>query len=163
MLFRSRRTQNQAVGVFQQLSVYHDEVVGQSVNAVVQGFFAVLEQFLCGERYKDSRRTGGQPSLDLNLIESQGQTAHQPFLLPEVQSGQLAVILLGNGACLKDVVAKLTGIVRCVQHQKACKEKVKPQMGLAARKFGRRWGERSARSEERRVGKECRSRWSPYH
>ena len=26
----------------------------------------------------------------------------------------------------------------------ACKEKVKPQMGLAARKFGRRWGERSA-------------------
>ena len=27
---------------------------------------------------------------------------------------------------------------------KACKEKVKPQIGLAARKFGRRWGERSA-------------------
>src|SRR2546429_7601637 len=26
---------------------------------------------------------------------------------------------------------------------------------------GRRYG--SARSEERRVGKECRSRWSPYH
>ena len=26
----------------------------------------------------------------------------------------------------------------------ACKEKVKPQMGLAARKFGRRCGERSA-------------------
>ena len=26
------------------------------------------------------------------------------------------------------------------------------------------WGSRStARSEERRVGKECRSRWSPYH
>ena len=24
-------------------------------------------------------------------------------------------------------------------------------------------GEQSARSEERRVGKECRSRWSPYH
>ena len=24
-------------------------------------------------------------------------------------------------------------------------------------------GERGARSEERRVGKECRSRWSPYH
>ena len=40
------RTQNQAVGVFQQLSVYHDEVVGQGVYAVVQGFFPVLEQFL---------------------------------------------------------------------------------------------------------------------
>ena len=24
-------------------------------------------------------------------------------------------------------------------------------------------GERAERSEERRVGKECRSRWSPYH
>ena len=25
------------------------------------------------------------------------------------------------------------------------------------------WMENSNRSEERRVGKECRSRWSPYH
>ena len=32
--------------------------------------------------------------------------------------------------------------------------------------FGSRSGEyglKAARSEERRVGKECRSRWSPYH
>src|ERR1051325_578895 len=35
--------------------------------------------------------------------------------------------------------------------------------------WGRRWGAegigtlREVRSEERRVGKECRSRWSPYH
>ena len=34
--------------------------------------------------------------------------------------------------------------VRRVKSMKACKEKVKPQIGLAARKFGRRWGERSA-------------------
>ena len=27
----------------------------------------------------------------------------------------------------------------------------------------RQWGRLSHRSEERRVGKECRSRWSPYH
>ena len=27
----------------------------------------------------------------------------------------------------------------------------------------RRWRALSFRSEERRVGKECRSRWSPYH
>ena len=44
------------------------------------------------------------------------------FFLLEVQPGQLTVILLGNRACLKDVVAKLTGIVRCVQHQKGQKE-----------------------------------------
>src|SRR5689334_19374279 len=29
--------------------------------------------------------------------------------------------------------------------------------------FGRRVRNRRQRSEERRVGKECRSRWSPYH
>src|SRR6266480_3163913 len=28
---------------------------------------------------------------------------------------------------------------------------------------GVRFARRAARSEERRVGKECRSRWSPYH
>ena len=39
----TRRTQNQAVGVFQQLSVHHDEVVGQSIDAVVQRLLAVLE------------------------------------------------------------------------------------------------------------------------
>ena len=27
----------------------------------------------------------------------------------------------------------------------------------------RRWSSFDLRSEERRVGKECRSRWSPYH
>ena len=39
--------------------------------------------------------------------------------------------------------------------------------GVAAGAFGKNGGSNSAgggmRSEERRVGKECRSRWSPYH
>src|SRR5579863_8727014 len=38
--------------------------------------------------------------------------------------------------------------------------------GKALRQLGRRTGRddwEAARSEERRVGKECRSRWSPYH
>ena len=30
-------------------------------------------------------------------------------------------------------------------------------------KCWRGYGEKGTRSEERRVGKECRSRWSPYH
>ena len=28
---------------------------------------------------------------------------------------------------------------------------------------GKKFGDKENRSEERRVGKECRSRWSPYH
>src|SRR5258707_1864325 len=34
---------------------------------------------------------------------------------------------------------------------------------LAGRGHARSLAQKTARSEERRVGKECRSRWSPYH
>ena len=34
---------------------------------------------------------------------------------------------------------------------------------LKKRDFRQLWITRISRSEERRVGKECRSRWSPYH
>src|SRR2546430_13520061 len=37
------------------------------------------------------------------------------------------------------------------------------QSGLGARQLGDLSGTVEQRSEERRVGKECRSRWSPYH
>ena len=42
---------------------------------------------------------------------------------------------------------------------------VYPIKGTAAAALGRGdlFAEESDRSEERRVGKECRSRWSPYH
>ena len=42
----------------------------------------------------------------------------------------------------------------------------KPKIGIRPIIDGRRGGIRESledRSEERRVGKECRSRWSPYH
>src|SRR5256885_16399416 len=39
-----------------------------------------------------------------------------------------------------------------------------PRLGIAEEiEFGEPGGNRLARSEERRVGKESRSRWSPYH
>src|SRR3989440_6617789 len=41
-----------------------------------------------------------------------------------------------------------------------------PLMCLTQARYGIAWGavgSAMARSEERRVGKECRSRWSPYH
>ncbi len=41
-------------------------------------------------------------------------------------------------------LVRLTDVENMLTVLKACKEKVKPQIGLAARKFGRRWGERSA-------------------
>ena len=36
-------------------------------------------------------------------------------------------------------------------------------MRLVCHKYGAEYSVTEMRSEERRVGKECRSRWSPYH
>ena len=41
-----------------------------------------------------------------------------------------------------------------------------PMKKILAEKYGREYAAdimKKSRSEERRVGKECRSRWSPYH
>ena len=53
-LTRTGRTQNQAVGVFEQLAVNHNEVVGKSVDTAVQSFLSGLEQLLGGKGYKNS-------------------------------------------------------------------------------------------------------------
>src|SRR5699024_6769387 len=65
------RTQNQAVGVFQQLAVHHDEVIGQGVDAVVQRLFSVLKKLLGGERHEDGGRAGSQPPLNFHLVQPQ--------------------------------------------------------------------------------------------
>src|SRR5689334_24772812 len=45
----------------------------------------------------------------------------------------------------------------------ACRLSPAPWTPSPSRGWRSRWPARAARSEERRVGKECRSRWSPYH
>ena len=118
----SRSAQNQAIRVLQLLPVHHDKVVGQGVQAVIQAFFARLVKFLCGERNEDGRAAGGQPSLNFDLTVSQRQAAHQPLLLLEIQPAQVAVVLLGDGACLKDVIFQFLFRAPGVQHQKSDEE-----------------------------------------
>ena len=108
--------ENEAVGVFQQLPVHHDKVVGQGVDAVVQGFRAGLEQLLRGKGHKNSGAGRGKPPLYLHLIETQGQAAHQPFLRLKVQRHQTAVVLLRDGTGLEHVVVQLFPALRRV-HQ----------------------------------------------
>ena len=48
------RTKDEAVGVFQTLAVYHDEVVRQRVQPAVQSFLTVLKQLLRGKGDKNS-------------------------------------------------------------------------------------------------------------
>ena len=121
-LARAGSAEDQAVGILQLLPVHHDKVVGQGIQPIVQALFAGLIQFLCGERDKNCRAAGGQTSLDLDLAVCQRQAAHQPLLLLKVQSAQIAVVLLGNGAGLKDVVFQFLLRVSGVQHQKGDKE-----------------------------------------
>src|SRR5699024_3485727 len=73
----TRRTKNQAVGDFQQIAVHNDKVVGQSIDAVVQGLAAGLEQLLGGERHENGGAGSSQPPLNLDLVDTQGQAAHQ--------------------------------------------------------------------------------------
>ena len=115
-------TQNQAIGVLQLLPVHHDKVVGQGVQAVIQAFFARLVKFLCGERNEDGRAAGGQSSLNFDLTVSQRQAAHQPLLLLKVKAAQVAVVLLCNAGCLKNVVFQFLLRASSVQHQKGNKE-----------------------------------------
>ena len=114
--------QNQAVWIFQFFAVHHDKIAGQGVQTVVQAFFAVIEQFLCGKRHKDRRAAGGQAALDLDLAVCQRQAAHQPLLLLEIKTAQFAVVLLGNADRLKHVgfqfLLSLAGVQDKECHQK---------------------------------------------
>ena len=101
---RAGSAQNQAIRVFQLLAIHHNQVVGQSIQTVVQRFFSALVQFLRGKGDEDSRAAGGQSPLNFDLAVCQRQAAHQTLLLLEVQSAQVAVVLLGNTGCLKNIV-----------------------------------------------------------
>ena len=90
------RAQNQAVRVFELLAVHHDEVVGESVQAIIECPRPRLEQLLRRERDKDGGGTGGQRPLGLHHVVGQGQARHEALFLLPVQAHQLAVVLLGD-------------------------------------------------------------------
>ena len=115
-------TENQAVRVLQFLSIYHDQIVGQRIDAVINSLFTCLKQFLGGEGHKNCHTRGSQATLNLNLIQPQRQAAHHTLLLLIVQSGDTAVVLLSNGICLEDVVIQLTLTVCSIQNQECHKE-----------------------------------------
>ena len=116
------RTKDEAVGVLEMLAIYHDEVVRQRVQPAVQGFLAVLKQLLRGKWNENGDAGGGQAPLYLDLVQPQREAAHQPLLLPEIKAGKLAVVLLGDGGCLKYVVVKLLAAACGVDHNKGQQE-----------------------------------------
>lgn len=85
-LARAGGAEDQAIGVLQFFPVYHNQVVGQGVQAIIQAFLAVVEQLLCGKRYKNRRAAGGKTPLNFDLAVCQRQAAHQPLLLLKIKA-----------------------------------------------------------------------------
>ena len=85
-LARAGGAEDQAIGVLQFFPVYHNQVVGQGVQAIIQAFLAIVEQLLCGKRHKDCRAAGGQTALDLDLAVCQRQRGHKPLLLLKIKA-----------------------------------------------------------------------------
>ena len=108
--------QNQAVGGFELLSVCHDEVVGQSVEAVVQRL-AAHEQLLGGEGDENGGAGGGEAPLNVDLVQTQGEGGHEALLLLPIQPPQGTVILLGNSRRLEHIGFQTLPPVRQIQHQ----------------------------------------------
>ena len=119
---RAGSAEDQTIGVLQLLPVYHDKVVGQSIQAVVQRFLAALVQFLRGKRNEDGGAAGGQAALNLDLVIGQRQRGHKPLLLLVVQSAEIAVVFLRNGAGLKHVIFQFLLGTSGVQHDE-CHQK----------------------------------------
>src|SRR5215207_10328772 len=57
----------------------------------------------------------------------------------------------------------VTGVQTCALPISGCPEAPGDLMEISGKLYKQYRGMGSLRSEERRVGKECRSRWSPYH
>ena len=64
---------------------------------------------------------------------------------------------------LQTIMQKMTSYVELVLSEFLLLVVVALSVRLIAQSVPQVWSQQIDRSEERRVGKECRSRWSPYH
>ena len=115
-------TQNQPVGVFELFPVNHNQVVGQSIQPIVQSLFPGLKQLLGGKRHENCRAAGSHAALNLNQVLCQRQAAHQPLLLLKIQTAQVAVVLLRDTGSLKHIGFQLLLRLAGVHHQKGQQE-----------------------------------------
>ena len=86
----------------------------------------------------------------------QAETLISPLPMPEKSTAK--VLIYADGSCLKNGSEQSqagAGVVLMTEDRRRIK--------LKACYLGALTNQKAERSEERRVGKECRSRWSPYH
>jgi len=87
-------------------------------------------------------------------VSAPGQEAYEPALS---RDGRLVAFTTGEGVTRVALADRSTGRTETIAPRGASDGASAYEPSISAD------GERVARSEERRVGKECRSRWSPYH
>ena len=81
-------------------------------------------------------------------------------LLLEKNEQGMDALLLHYGPLMRYIIAP---ILQNPQDREDCLSEVSMRVWEKIGQFDGEKGSFHARSEERRVGKECRSRWSPYH
>ena len=74
------------------------------------------------------------------------------------QRGKIPGVLYGQGECISLTIDPAE--IRKVLHSESGSNTL---LNVRMAKGGKEIKRTAMRSEERRVGKECRSRWSPYH
>ena len=79
-------------------------------------------------------------------------TSRQRARLKSIASNYDTIFQIGKNAISDELIKQLSD---ALEARELIKIRVLENCGYSAKEL--------ARSEERRVGKECRSRWSPYH
>jgi len=101
-----------------------------------------------------------------NLAKRFGGIVATDDLNFDVAEGELHAVIGPNGAGKTTLIAQLSGQLTPDSgriHFAGSDITAVPMYARSALGLARSFQITSLRSEERRVGKECRSRWSPYH
>ena len=133
--------------------VLQNQYIGMIISVVVSYFIGnISPAILLGRLHGvDIRNEGSGNAGTTNVLRVLGKKAAFMTLLTDVLKGTVAVVLFG--LLFGKFAAMISVVTVFLGHLWPIVFGFKGGKGVAT----------SSRSEERRVGKECRSRWSPYH
>src|SRR2546425_12728951 len=123
------------------------------MKRILAAFSLAVVLFLCGLAGSPAAQT--RATVSVRLVDTLSSESSQPG---DTFSATLAEPLIVGDRIVAQKGARVTGQVREVVSSGRLSRPALLTMSL-----DKVQSQSSRRSEERRVGKECRSRWSPYH